>query len=130
MLLPQKNHFPGTNREEGSSLKCTAFEASKGRQSLQSNSVSSAFTPMHLSFSFFISFRSFLHARSLSSVWPQLLFFIGVSDYRYARETKESFERGKDKSREWLRGRNDELEEGGAGRGRRKATGRHGWQGV
>jgi len=46
-------------------------------------------------------------------------------------ETKESFERGKDKSREWLRGRNGEQKEGGAGKEREgKRTGRHGRQGM
>ncbi|XP_028045421.1 uncharacterized protein LOC114254101 [Monomorium pharaonis] len=43
-------------------------------------------------------------------------------------ETKESFERGKDKSREWLRGRNGGQKEEDIGRERRKTTGRHGWQ--
>lgn len=68
VLLPRKNHFPVTNREESTSLKCAAFEASKGRRSLPSNSVSSAFIPAQPSFSilFFFSLLSLSLSYSVS----------------------------------------------------------------
>lgn len=79
----------------------------------------SLFLPFSHSRLFVLSYR-YSHSYYFSSV----LVTIGMP------ETKESFERGKDKSREWLRGRNDEQKEGDVGRERRKTTGRHGWQGV
>jgi len=86
--------------------------------------------------------------RSLAPVYSRSYYFSSVLVTIGTPETKESFERGKDKSREWLRGRNDvrakretreEKERERAGvrervsdedREGKRAAGRHGWQGV
>lgn len=77
-------------------------------------------------------FLPFSHSRLfvLSYWYSHSYYFSSVLVTIGTPETKESFERGKDKSREWLRGRNGEQKEGDTGREKRKTTGRHGWQGV
>lgn len=64
----------------------------------------------------------FSHSRlfGLSYRYSHSYYFSSVLVTIGTPETKESFERGKDKSREWLRGRNGEQEEGDIERERRK----------
>lgn len=75
----------------------------------------SLFLPFSHSRSFVLSYR---HSRSY--YFSSVLVTIGTP------ETKESFERGKDKSREWLRGRNGEQKEGDIGRERERKRERGG----